>query len=90
MDQQGFRPLLEGRKVPAEKMESALALAERFEQFAEQIGGFSAETAWAFSKVLIAEGQNRAKNFITLARYGLFVKDNAIFRVFSPERPFEL
>ena len=36
MDKQGFQTMLEGRKVPAEKMNSALALAERFEQFAAQ------------------------------------------------------
>lgn len=42
--------MLEGRKVPA-----ALALAERFEQFAAQSGGFSTATTWAFSKILIAE-----------------------------------
>ena len=31
MDIQGFRTMLEGRKVPAEKLDAALALAERFE-----------------------------------------------------------
>ena len=82
MDKQGFRAMLEGRKVPAEKMDSALALAERFEQFAEQTGEFSAETAWAFSKLLITEGQNSEENLITLARYGLFTKNNAIFIAF--------
>jgi len=82
MDQQGFRAMLEGRKVPAEKLDSALALAESFEQFAEQTGEFSAETAWAFSKLLIAEGQNSEENLITLARYGLFTKNNATFIAF--------
>ena len=71
--------MLEGRKVPAEKLDSALALAERFEQFAAQTGGFYTETAWAFSKVLIAEGLNTEENFITLARYGLFIKNNVVF-----------
>jgi hypothetical protein len=79
MDKQGFRAMLEGRKTPAEKLDFAIALAERFEQFAEQASGFSTETAWAFSKVLIAEGLNSEENFITLARYGLFIKNNAVF-----------
>jgi hypothetical protein len=79
MDKQGFRAMLEGRKTPAERLDSAIALAERFEQFAEQAGGFSTETAWAFSKALIAEGLNSEENFITLARYGLFIKNNAVF-----------
>ncbi len=82
MDQTGFRTLLEGRKVPAEKLASALALAERFEQFAAQSGGFSTENAWAFSNLLIAEGQNSEENFITLARYGLFIKNNTVYIAF--------
>jgi hypothetical protein len=79
MDKQGFRTMLEGRKVPADRLDAALELAERFEQFAAQQGGFSTATAWAFSKVLIAEGQNSEENFITLARYGLFIKNNVVF-----------
>ena len=74
--------MLEGRKVPAEKMASALELAERFEQFAAQQGGFSTATAWAFSNILIAEGQNSEENFLTLARHGLFIKNNAVFVAF--------
>ncbi len=82
MDQQGFRAMLARRKVPLEKMDSALALAARFEQFAAQSGGFSTATAWAFSKILIAEGQNSEENFLTLARYGLFIKNNTVFVAF--------
>jgi hypothetical protein len=82
MDKQGFQTMLVGRKVPAEKMDSALALAERFEQYAAQVGGFSTETAWAFSKILVAEGQNSEENFITLARYGLFIKNNIVYLAF--------
>lgn len=82
MDKSGFRAMLEGRNVPAEKLDSALALAERFEQYAAQTGGFSTETAWSFSKILIAEGQNSEENLITLARYGLFTHNNIIFVAF--------
>lgn len=70
--------MLEGRKVPAGQMDSALALAERFEQFSEQMGGFSPQTARAFSQRLIAEGQASLGNLLTLARYGLFIKNNAV------------
>jgi hypothetical protein len=79
MDRQGFRAMLEGRKVPAGQLDSALALTERFEQFAKQMGGFSAETAWAFSRRLIAEGQASLGDLLTLTRYGLFIKNNAVF-----------
>ena len=83
MDKQGFRTLLESRKVPADKIEPALALAERFECYAQQAAqGFSAATAWAFSQDLIKEGQNTIENFYTLARYGLFTKNQAVFVAF--------
>lgn len=82
MDKNGFRTMLAGRKVPAEKMDSALEIAERFELFAGQRGGFSTETAWAFSKVLISEGLNSEEHFTTLARYGLFIKNNVVFIAF--------
>ena len=74
--------MLQERKVPAEKLDPAIALAERFEQFTEQSGGLSVETARAFSKVLIEEKQNTQENFYTLARYGMFIKNNAVFVTF--------
>jgi hypothetical protein len=73
MDRQGFQTMLEGRKVPAEKMESALELAERFEHYAAQQGGYSTESAW---------GQDSEENLITLERYGLYIKNNAVFVAF--------
>jgi hypothetical protein len=80
MGKQGFRAMLEGRKVPADKLDSALALAERFELFLEQAGGEpDAETAWAFCQTLIQEGQNTYDNLITLARYGRFTKNDEIY-----------
>ena len=83
MDTQGFRAMLKERKVPAEKLDSALALAERFDNYARQSDvGFSTETAWAFSKTLIEEKQNTEENFITLARYGVFIKNNPVFVAF--------
>ncbi len=83
MDKQGFRTMLEGRKVPAEKMDSALALAERFEQYVQSSSSdLSTETTWAFSRILIDEGMNTEENFITLARYGLFIKNDTVFVAF--------
>lgn len=82
MDQHGFRRMLEGRSLPTDKIEPALVLAERFEQFAAQQGDFSTAAAWAFSKTLIAEEENSEDNFLTLARYGLFVHNNPVFVAF--------
>lgn len=81
MDTQGFRAMLQGRKLPEDKIEASLALAERFEKF--QAGKPAlAETAWAFSKVLISEGGNTEDSYIALARYGLFIKEHAIYAAF--------
>lgn len=82
MDKSGFRAMLTGRNVPADKLDAALALAERFEAFAEQSNGFSTETAWAFWKILIGEGQSSQEDFMTLARFGWFIKNNAVFVAF--------
>lgn len=83
MDKNGFQQMLEGRNVPAEKIPAAIELAERFEDYILSTGaGFTPQVAWDFSKILIAEGLNSEENFITLARYGLFIKSNPIFVAF--------
>ena len=83
MDKIGFQKMLEGRNVPAEKIPAAIALAERFEDFILSTGeGFTTQVAWDFSKLLIADGLNSEENFITLARYGLFIKSNPVYVAF--------
>ena len=80
MDQQGFRTMLQTRKLSDEKIEAAIILVEHFERFSESTSDKStAETVWAFSKRLIQEGQNTEDNYLALARYGLFTKDDALF-----------
>lgn len=83
MDKNGFQKMLEGRNVPAEKIPAAIALADRFEEFILSTEeGFTPQVAWDFSKILIAENLNTEENFITLARYGLFIKNNPIYVAF--------
>lgn len=83
MDKIGFQQMLEGRNLPAEKIPNAITLAERFENYILASGkGFTPQVAWDFSKILISEDQNTEENFITLARYGLFIKSNPIFVAF--------
>ncbi len=80
MDAQGFRELLKKRKLAAKKIAAAVALAERFEAFIDSTGGKpDAETTWAFCEVLIREGQNTFDNLLALARYGQFIKNNAVY-----------
>ena len=83
MDKIVFQKMLEGRNVPAEKIPAAIALAERFEDYILSNGeSFTPQVAWDFSKILIAEGLNNEENFITLARYRLFIKSNPIYVAF--------
>jgi hypothetical protein len=80
MDREGFRALLRTRKLSDEGIEASVALAERFEAFvAESGGGPSAESAWAFSRALIEEGQNTEANYYALARYGVFTGSNELY-----------
>jgi hypothetical protein len=80
MDQNGFRAMLQTRKLSEEKIEASIKLAERFEKFADDMGKAPwAETVWAFSKILIEEGENTEDNYITLARYGLFTKNGDLY-----------
>jgi hypothetical protein len=70
--------MLRTRKVSEEGIETSIALAERFEAF--RAGPTPpADAAWAFSRVLIAEGQNTEANYLALARYGRFTHDDELF-----------
>jgi hypothetical protein len=80
MDREGFGKLLETRKLSEEKISASILIAERFEEFLAASGKPpDEETAWQFSQVLIDEGQNTYDNFLALARYGLFIKNNDVY-----------
>jgi hypothetical protein len=80
MDKEGFRAMLLTRKLPEDKIEVSIALAQRFEDFLTGASGISMpEGVWAFSRILIQEGQNTEDNYITLARYGLFTNNNELY-----------
>lgn len=80
MDREGFRELLKSRKVSEDKIESSIAIAERFEAYLATLGGApDAASTWKFCKMLILEKQNTYENLLALARYGRFIKDNNIY-----------
>ena len=57
-----------------------LDLAGRFEAYVHEPGRRpSADTAWAFSRLLIEEGNNSEDNYISLIRYCRFIKDDEMF-----------
>jgi hypothetical protein len=80
MDQEGFRELLKTRKLNEEQIRASIAIAERFEEYinaSKQTANGSA--AWKFSEILMQEGQNTYDNYLALARYGRFIKNNEIY-----------
>jgi len=80
MDTEGFRESLITRKLSEEKIAASIAMAERFVEFIDTTGGkLDAETTWAFCKTLIREGQNTYDNFVAVARYGRFMKNNDVY-----------
>ncbi len=81
MDVQGFRTVLLDHNVPENKLGSALTLAARFEAFLSGKPA-TAETAWAFSKILIEEKDNTEENYIILIRYCRFIQNHAMFVAF--------
>jgi hypothetical protein len=80
MDKEGFRQMLQTRKLSDEKIEASIALAERFELFLRDSGRLpSGESALVFSELLMQEGQNTEDNYFALARYGRFMKNNDLY-----------
>jgi hypothetical protein len=78
MDRDGFRAMLRTRNVSDEGIEASIALVERFEEFRSG-ATLPAEAAWAFSRLLIEEGANTEANYLALARYGRFTRDDELF-----------
>jgi len=80
MDREGFRELLKTRKLSDEKIEASIAIAERFETYLNSsCDKPEADSAWEFCNILIDEGQNTYDNMLAIARYGRFIKSNAIY-----------
>lgn len=80
MNKQGFREFLEGRQLAEDKIEQAIPIVERFESFLNEpdrpttLEQARAEDVRVFAELLIQERLNTFDNFVTLARYGQFVK----------------
>lgn len=81
MDQQGFRNLLMNCNLPEDRLAPALALAARFDAYLSGKPA-TAETAWAFSKLLIEAGHNTEENYLTLLRYSRFIHNQDMYVAF--------
>jgi hypothetical protein len=80
MDEQGFRAMLQTHKMNEVQIEDSIAIAKRFEAYVNESGRVpSAETAWAFSQLLIEAGNNTEGNYISLIHYCRFIQNNEMF-----------
>ena len=80
MDKEGFRAMLKTRQLSEDQIIASIAIAERFEAYLSASNGNSDSTkTWEFSKILMDEGNNSYDNFLALARYGRFTKNNSIY-----------
>jgi hypothetical protein len=82
MDESGFRRMLAERRIPEDQIAQHLALAESFESWLQSRGIDSPPTAGnarTFSDLLVAEGRNSYENYLALARYGRFLKNDPMY-----------
>ena len=80
MDKQGFTQFLEGRKQSPAQIEDAIQIVEEFEAYQVAYPAKSStELVWDFSKDLIQSARNSLENYLALARYALFAKQNDLF-----------
>ena len=80
MAKQTFRKMLQSLGLNREQLEASLAVARRFKAYLKEPGRMpSAETAWAFSRLLIEEGDNTRANYMALIRYCRFIKNDEMF-----------
>ncbi len=83
MDTHGFQEYLERYKLSEEQTRLHIEIAQDFDSFLSKPGTIqNAETAWAFSKQMIADGTNTETNYIALIRYCRFIKNNELFVAF--------
>ncbi len=74
-----FRETLEALGLSAEQIEDSVAIARDFVSFLHEPGrDRSAESAWAYSQLLIAEARNTEANYMALVRYCRFLDDHAM------------
>ncbi len=73
MPVQTFREMLSGLGLSEAEIEAAFRIAEEYSEYLDQPGRErSAETAWAFSRLLMAQGRNTRANYLALMRYCRF------------------
>ena len=85
LDREGFRGFLQERKGSEDQIMQSISIVEKFEELlkgldqSKTLESATSEEVAKFTTVLIKEGANTYENFVALARYGLFAKNNDIY-----------
>jgi hypothetical protein len=85
MDTAGYRAFLEKRNLSSEAIESAVVVVQALEDFLAAFGrgtslaSASSDDVNAFSERLILDGGNSYDAYLALLRYGMFVKNRALY-----------
>jgi hypothetical protein len=82
MDKPGFFTYLEGRKQNEAQIQAAIQLVEMFETFQQQQPRpepITSQLVWDFSDLLIQNKNNTYDNYLALARYAVYTKNNDLF-----------
>ncbi len=85
MDEQGFRQHLQARRLPEDHIAAQIDAVARFARHLATLSPpqspeqADAQTALAYAELLIAEGGDTYDSLLALARYGRFVRNDALF-----------
>ena len=83
MDTTEFHRHLRTLKLSEAEISPAVSIAQRFDEFLRQGNRRpNAEAAWAFSRLLIEEGNNTEANYRALIRYCRFARQDEMFIAF--------
>ena len=79
MEKEGFFQLLEERGFPEDKFESIFGVAQNFEDFLagyKKLDSPSSEDVFSYSEQMVANGQNQFENYVAIAQYARYRKNN--------------
>jgi hypothetical protein len=82
-DEKGFRSHLRTLAITLDDVRMSVLMAHRFCEWMRDGGRApTAESAWEFSRVLIAERANTPANYLALARYCRYLRNDELFIAF--------
>ncbi len=85
MDKEGFVKFLEGRKLSKKQLEQHISIIEKFEDFLNKLDkpkslvSASVLNFRAFSTLMVKKKLNTFENYLAIARYALFIRNNKVY-----------